>query len=56
MALATLNTNSNKLMVAWRETGTNNANFSVYWDTSEQFVGSVKTTTSAAATVPILSS
>lgn len=56
MSLAKLNNTANKFMIAWRETGTTNANFSVYWDTSTQFVGSVKTTTSAAATVPILSS
>lgn len=56
MSLAKLNTTSNKFMIAWRETGTTNANYSVYWDTSAQFVGAVKTTTAAAGNVPIISS
>jgi len=56
IALAALNTSRNKFMIAWRETGTNNANFSVYWDTSEQFIWAVKTTTLAAWNAPLLAS
>jgi len=56
MGVCKLNTLQNKIFTVWRETGTTNANFSVYWDTSSQYIGVVSTTTTANNTAPIASS
>lgn len=50
---AKLTTNQDKVLLIYQDTGTTNLNYSLYWNTEEQFIGSVATTTTAAWTVPI---
>ena len=50
---AKLTTNQDKVLMIYQDTSSTNLNYSLYWNTENQFVWVVATTTSAAWTAPI---
>ncbi len=52
VSLTKLTTNQDKILMIYQDTGTTNLNYSLYWNTENQFIWVCKTTTSAAGTVP----
>lgn len=53
IACCKLLTNQSKVLIAYRDTGSTNLNYSLYWNTENQAIGIVWTTTLAAASAPI---
>lgn len=52
--IAPLNNNKNKIFMLYRDSGSGNLNYSLYWNTEDQLIGIVKTTTTAWNSVPIV--